>query len=536
MVRPNDHLAALLRDNPDAWVGAISPNALYVPIPASVPVAGHRQLQGKWALDHVAVGHREPLSAAWREAMEHGHASVRVLLVSGGHAIFHAFKVADEHGVDVVVALADDSGNLAVAPTDADILTTSRFSRILRDDTGRAIEIDGAAPEVLGWSSDALLSRTPPLERVHPDDRHLMLEGWMSTLADPATGHRARARLLRSDGSYRWFEITNFNRLDDPSRPCVITEFLDITEEMAAHESVRASERLLRRLAESLPLGVLQLDRDRVVVYKNEYLAEIIGKASATTMDEQFQGTVAEDLSMLERAFDAALVEGADDEVVVRMLRRGTRSERLIRVITKSLADESGEVAGVIACISDVTETELLGRDLERRATFDALTGCLNRAAALARLDALVSTGDAGCAVIFLDLDDLKTVNDRSGHAVGDELLRAAARVLESTTRADDAIGRFGGDEFLVVCGDVSTADDALELARRVSEGFSRHPIVLGAHVPLRASIGVAWARAGSTSAERLLENADAAMYAAKRAATAEPQLYGAAERSPRSA
>jgi diguanylate cyclase (GGDEF)-like protein len=204
--------------------------------------------------------------------------------------------------------------------------------------------------------------------------------------------------------------------------------------------------------------------------------------------------------------------------------------------MTKSLTDERGDVAGVLACISDVTETELIGRDLERRATFDALTGCLNRATALARLEALLSTGDAGCAVIFLDLDDFKSANDRSGHAVGDELLRAAVRVLESTTRPGDVIGRFGGDEFLVVCGNVGTPDDALRLARRISDGFSRHPPVLGSQVPLRASIGVAWARAGSVSSDELVERADAAMYASKRSAAAEPHLFDASGRDPRSA
>src|SRR5688500_5250289 len=172
MLRPDDLLVSMLRDNPSAWVGAISANALYVPMPESIPIADHRRLQGRWALDHVAVGHREPLSAAWRLAMNEGHASVRVLLVTGGHATFHVFKVADVHGADVVLAIADDRSDLSVPPSEHDILTTSRFARILRDDTGRAIEIDSAAPQVLGWSPEELLSRTPPLDRVHPDDRH----------------------------------------------------------------------------------------------------------------------------------------------------------------------------------------------------------------------------------------------------------------------------------------------------------------------------------------------------------------------------
>lgn len=529
-------LAALLRDRPDAWVGAIDRDARYVPIPPSVPVGAHRRLEGGWFLDHVAVGSRAPLSAAWRAAIESGHSVHHVQLAGGGEAELHLFMLQAIHGADIVLAFADDGVDFSAAPAVPDIQASSRFSRTLRDQSGRTIEIDDAAPEVLGWSAEHLLSRTPPLERVHPDDQHAAIEGWMATLADPSTGCRTRLRLLRADGTYRWFEMTNFNQLDDPDRPGVVTEFLDISEEMAAHEAVRAREQLLHRLAETLPLGVLQLDPDGLVVYRNDYLADIIGEDGATTMAEQFAQTVEEDRPLLERAFATALVDGADDDVVIRMTPSGSPTERLVRVITKTLLAENGDVTGVIACISDVTETELMGRELERRATFDALTGCLNRATVLARLDAALNADVGGCAAIFLDLDGFKSVNDRCGHAVGDEMLKAAARVLDATTRDGDAVGRLGGDEFLVVAQELSSATEAMELAARIADAMGTHPTVLGSHVPLRASIGVAWAASRSVSAHDLVERADAAMYTSKREAAGSPHLWQAGGRSTRSA
>ena len=519
-------LVSVLRDHPDAWVGAIDRDGLYVPMPASVPVDGHRRLEGRWILDHIAVGHRAPLSAAWRRALESGHAVQDVRLASGEAATFHVYMLQPTLGADIVVVTADDGAVIDLGTSPEVPYVTARFTRVLRDRSGRTIEIDDAAPEVLGWSVPMLLNRTPPLERVHPDDQHHVIEGWMVALTAPGTSSRTRLRLLRSDGSYRWFEMTNFNQLDDPDRPGVVTELLDISEEMAAHEAVRAREQLLHRLAETLPLGVLQLDPDGAIVYKNDYLAAIIGEERAQTMAEQFVGTVDEDRPLLERAFATALVDGDDDDVVVRMTPGGSPTECLIRVITKSLRAENGDVSGVIACISDVTETERMGRELERRATFDALTGCLNRATVLTRLDAGLNGDGGGCAAIFVDLDGFKSVNDRCGHAVGDEVLRAAADVLDRATRDGDAVGRLGGDEFLVVAVELDSAAEAMELATRIAEAMHAHPTVTGSHVPLRASIGVAWSASGAVSAHDLVERADAAMYTSKREAAGAPHLW----------
>ena len=525
-----DELERMLATHPQAWVGAIGPDSLYVPMPASVPVGReHRHLGGRWALDLVAAGDRAPVSEVWRSLLSAGggHGAITVRLVTGVSAELHLFKTEDVLGADVLVVLTDAGVDLSTAPAVHDLVLSSRFTQVLRDQVGRPVEVDAAAPELLGWSEEELLSRTPPLDRVHPDDRDHVLESWMATLAEPATGHRTRARLLRKDGTYRWFEITNFNRLDDPDKPCVVSEFLDVSEEMAAHEAVRAREQLLHRLAEALPLGVLQVDADGRVVYRNDYLTSLVGGAGAVTVVEQFALVVDEDLAVLAQAFDAAIADGVDGDVVVRIVPERQTTERIIRVITKSLHADGGQ-HGVIACISDVTETELMGRELERRATFDALTSCLNRASILARLDDALAPGSGGTAVIFLDLDGFKEINDRLGHAVGDDVLRAVAQALASSTRQDDAVGRLGGDEFLVVCTDIAGQAEAMDLAERVSAAIRAHPGVPGTDLPVRASIGVAWAGRGSVTADELVERADAAMYESKRVGAGRPHLWSA--------
>jgi PAS domain S-box-containing protein len=281
-------LVQLLDAHPDAYVGAVDATARYVAIPEGAPVGEHRRLTGRWALDHVAAGDRGALANAWTDRHGRDVAEARVSLVTGGSATFHLFALSEQLGADIIVAVADDGADLGAAVAARPVIMRSRFCRMLRDEGGRTIEIDDAAPTVLGLPAEELLSGRPPMERIHPDDRATVIESWMATLANETDGHRCRFRLLRGDGAWAWFEMTSFNRLDDPVRPHVISELLDISEEMSAHEEVAAREQLLHRLAEALPLGVLQLDHERRVLYKNDYLSEMLGVADATTMDEQF--------------------------------------------------------------------------------------------------------------------------------------------------------------------------------------------------------------------------------------------------------
>lgn len=510
---PFDALRAMLAEHPDAWVAAVDSSARFVPIPDGVPLRGHRRLVGRWALDHVVHADRSKLAAAWRGRIG-GFATAECRLITGGVATYHVFDLTAELGVDVVVALADDEADLAAVADAEPDGAASRFCRIIRDASGRTIEIDDAAPSVLRYSREDLLTPRPPLERIHADDHGTMISCWMATLERPTVGHRCRVRAIRGDGTLAWFEITNFNRLADPERPHVITEMLDISEEMAALDALAAREQLLHRLAEALPLGVIQVDVDGAVVYANDRLVTVLGETGPVrTLDALVEALAVDDRARLVEGFERSLAAAEDDDLVLH-----GQDGRILRITIKSLPG-----TGAVACVADVTEATLMGRELERRATYDDLTGCLNRSTILDRLDDAVRRPAGGSAVIFVDLDGFKGVNDRCGHAVGDEVLKVAASVLMGSTRAGDDVGRLGGDEFLVVCRDVPDGDEAMRLAQRISDALLLEPLVRDAAISLRASIGVAWSAAGSATAEDLVERADAAMYQSKRAASGAP-------------
>jgi len=168
----------------------------------------------------------------------------------------------------------------------------------------------------------------------------------------------------------------------------------------------------------------------------------------------------------------------------------------------------------------DVTERHRVEEDLTRRATRDQLTGLANRTVLLDEIGrSLAAAGRSGraAAVLMIDLDHFKAVNDSLGHDVGDQLLIAAARRLESTVRSGDVAGRLGGDEFVVVMRDLDDIDDATQLAQRIVDTF-RAPFAVGtAEVIATASVGVAIAGGLLADGSELLRDADAALYLAKR-------------------
>ena len=182
---------------------------------------------------------------------------------------------------------------------------------------------------------------------------------------------------------------------------------------------------------------------------------------------------------------DAALalaMEGdSDAELEVRILRSLTGEQRVCAASVISLSDREG-APGALLCLTDVTDSVRMREELKAKATFDVLTGCYNRASVMAVLDeALETERDRVTAVLFVDLDKFKPINDTYGHAVGDELLVAATERLHGVLRHGDVVGRIGGDEFLLVVRGLESPEAVMALAARVHEAVSGPVETVGA-------------------------------------------------------
>ena len=202
-----------------------------------------------------------------------------------------------------------------------------------------------------------------------------------------------------------------------------------------------------------------------------------------------------------------------------RVLRAGDAAEHAIRWSGSPIRDASGNISGMVLAFSDVTEMLALSREVVWQATHDTLTGLPNRShleAALEQAIARARRVNQPVAVMFIDLDGFKKVNDAFGHAAGDALLRDVAQRLRSRSREHDLISRWGGDEFVMVLENLQTRDAATAAGSKVLEAMAEPFQTQGHEVFISASIGISQFPRDGDDPGLLLKRADAAMYRVK--------------------
>jgi diguanylate cyclase (GGDEF)-like protein/PAS domain S-box-containing protein len=195
-----------------------------------------------------------------------------------------------------------------------------------------------------------------------------------------------------------------------------------------------------------------------------------------------------------------------------------------------AVRDEHGIAQRIAGSQTDISDRKHAEERLLYDAQHDSLTGLPNRVLLLERLSARLSDtrerGAPPCAVLFVDLDRFKNVNDSLGHACGDRLLRSVARKLEQCVRKADTVARFGGDEFAILLGELESHDSATCVAQRVLDTLSQSIRLQGNEIVATASIGVVWGHDEYASADDLLRDADAAMYRAKELGKARFEVF----------
>ena len=254
------------------------------------------------------------------------------------------------------------------------------------------------------------------------------------------------------------------------------------------------------------PIGMAVVDALGTVVLANPALGAFLGRDPAG-----LAGHTLHDLA-------------ANDEVghirtgIAERRMRHLRGHDLWAVVSAVPLPEAGENA-MLVCLDDATGRRNTERMLVHAALHDSLTNLPNRRLLRDRLDTALARAQRSLstvAVLFVDLDRFKDVNDTYGHDVGDEVLVGVAAGIHSAMRSCDTVARLGGDEFVVVCEDVQAEQDVTRLAERILAGVRRPVTVQGNHLAVEASIGIAVASPGAESADELLRRADLAMYRAK--------------------
>ncbi len=540
-------LHELLDAHPDATVGTLASTGLLVDHPAGLDLRGRPHMPAHSPMeifvpeDHVAV------ITVFQRALIDGmaHAPVRLVAGAAGDSVvtaeLHNVDLLASYGVVVAVLVPTDvaGGDGPLQSMLPPLGSRPRVARLIKNGAGGIISVDENTVAMFGYTREELLTMAP-LVLVHPDDQQAAIGTWMEMLQYPDLARRGQLRYRCADGTWLWLEVTNTNRLDDPVYSCVFTDIVDISAEMSAQEELTRRERLLHQIAESLPLGLMQVDLEGTVCYTNERLLDLLGPPAGVLLAQHLTCLRPQHRRRLLALADEVTTLSVEGELEVELLTGAVAarsdSPRLLHVGLRALTQGGEGTDGIIVTFSDVTDAVQMRQALEQRASFDVLTDCLNRAELMRRLDSALSRATLGTAVVFVDMDGLKGVNDTLGHRAGDEVLRQLAERLLVERRAKQMVGRLGGDEFLVVLPAVPDAQTAEAIGERIARQV--HGVLSlsdGASVQLQCSVGVSWVAAGAAGSTTLVAEADAAMYVSKKAGRGEAVSFRALP-SPRAA
>lgn len=306
--------------------------------------------------------------------------------------------------------------------------------------------------------------------------------------------------------------------------------FRDVTERRRMQDALRASEARFRSVFDHAAIGIALVDMSGRLSATNPALQQFLGYTEAElTSRKLYQMVPDEDADEIASAL-AAIASGALPDLTIEQRYTRRDGEIVWAALTMSQARDTsgGESLGIIAMVQDIGTRKSLEARLTHQASHDPLTNLANRTLFKQRLElALQRARDrAQVVVMFLDIDNFKTVNDTAGHSAGDQLLVVAASRLLNATRGSDTVARFGGDEFAILLENVRDDDEARIVAERITRAM-RQPLLVGSEtVVASASLGIARSHSDSDGADEVLRNADVAMYTAKGAGKNRYQFF----------
>ena len=403
----------------------------------------------------------------------------------------------------------------------------ARFQAMVRDSSdimaivdteGLLVYASPATERILGLDTAPLIG-TDVFDLIHPEDRAHAASGFDLDRGGKRT-HRVEFRLRHADGSWRVVEAVATNLLDDPSVRGIVISARDLTDRRRAEGELREAQERFRSAFENAPIGMALMALDGRLFRVNRALAHILGRSGRELLGSSVVDlSHPEDLSDL-RASMRELLSGEVPSTQLEQRYVHHDGHPVWIAVSVSLVRDLQSTPLYFVCqMEDITERRASGEALAHQAIHDPLTGLPNRMLFVERLErelARAAVNHERVAVLFLDLDRFKVVNDSLGHSAGDRLLVAVADRLNNAVRPSDLVARFGGDEFTVLCPNVPSEETAELIAERLIQATSRPVALTEGEVFVTASIGIALSGSESDSSETLLRNADVAMYRAK--------------------
>ncbi|MBI1890222.1 MAG: EAL domain-containing protein [Burkholderiales bacterium] len=365
------------------------------------------------------------------------------------------------------------------------------------------------------------------LDNMHPDDRAAGRAAFDHFQENPAIGFESEFRLKCKDGSYVWILArARAIESDSQGKPVrIIGVRANVTERRRRTEQLRLAAKVLESSSE----GIMITDGGQRIVMVNAAFSRVTGYAIEEALGKtpHLLASGRHDAEFYQEMWTALRAGGFWQGEVWNRRKNGAVYPEWLTI--NHVLDEQGHVTHYVGIFTDISARKLSEARIEQLAHFDALTHLPNRILLQDRLEqAITSTRRAGncMAVMFLDLDHFKTINDTLGHHWGDELLKLASQRLKAHVREGDTVARQGGDEFIIVLPNLHMPDDAAAVAAKLIEAMSAPYELNGKELTVTISVGISVLPQDADDMDSLTKHADAAMYHAKQSGRNNFQFY----------
>jgi diguanylate cyclase (GGDEF)-like protein/PAS domain S-box-containing protein len=431
------------------------------------------------------------------------------------------------------------------------------FTAVVRDITGRkqteeSLRQSAQYENLFKHINDAIIIFEPEHEivldvneqacRMYGFTRHEFIGSSLQSIsANVENGRKYIDKLLR-DEQPELLESVQFHKDGTPlsvlinasviefkKQKAVLCITRDITARVKADAALRESEYQLRTLIASMSEGLLHLDNDDRIIFLNKRFCEMTGYTEAELLGQNASHLLLDEegRQQVEKANERRR-EGVSETYEIRLRTKDGRTIWSL-VGAAPILSADGRMTGSMSIHTDISERKRAEQQLIYNALHDTLTDLPNRALFLEHLRRAMARSpfhQKSFAVLFLDFDGFKLINDSLGHAEGDNLLKLIARRLESLLRGDDIVARLGGDEFTILLNELTLPKDVMTVVERINRLFAEPFLIAGRDVFISASVGIALRDNKYESPEEMLRDADIAMYRAKSAGKARHEIF----------
>lgn len=356
------------------------------------------------------------------------------------------------------------------------------------------------------------------IELISHKDQPAMKE-WLRALAAGEEAGELEFRVDHPDKTVRILRGRgHLQGISDENRPVIIGTVQDITERKRQEEVLVENEALFRAIAENVSDLIAMLDTDGRRVYTSPSYRRLFSGNEFEPGSNSFNEIHPDDRDRIKGLFDKTVSTGVGERAEFRLLLRDG-GIRHIESEGNVVLDTSGKVTKVIIVSRDVTERNQAEEQIRHLANHDTLTELPNRRLFSDRLQhalAVAKRDRTQLAVLFLDLDLFKTINDTLGHDIGDQVLKESAKRLQECVRESDSAARIGGDEYVVLLPAIQTQHDVMLVAEKIRHSIAQPFNLAGRELHISSSIGIAVYPENGDHEDMLLKHADRAMYQAK--------------------